>query len=72
MREFKNKNDYSIMIFNSDEFVLKWTYVHSLLSVVKYLQDKNIRWSHINVYARRSGRFIRRQYPDQVIINKPK
>lgn len=72
MQEFKNKNDYSIIVFDKDgNFILKWTYVGGLYKASQYLNSR-YNWSYMNVYVRRSGRFLSRYYRGNYIPNKPK
>lgn len=74
MEEFKNKNDYSVMVFDRNGFLAKYTFVQSpfVLSkdLVKY--PKFQQWSHMNVYVRRSGRFIGQFKRDNFIPHKPR
>lgn len=67
-KEFKRKNDYSITAFQGSRKVNTMVYVHSISSYVKYLEKKRIEWSVINVYARRTRRFLKRFYKDRDII----
>jgi hypothetical protein len=69
---YKNKNDYSIIVFDQDEkFLLKWTYVHGLYGAAQSL-DKKYEWKYFNVYNRRSGQYIGRYYRGGYIPNKPR
>ena len=63
MREFKHKNDYSLIVFNSqrtNDVSIKLMYVHNIYKAVQWLNRsrKYYNWHHINVYVRRTGRFI--------------
>lgn len=71
-QEFKNKNDYSIEVYLGSKRVLALTFVHSIYKITLWLDKKNIEWSVINIYARRSRRFITRQYKKDYIVDKPK
>ncbi|HBH50230.1 MAG TPA: hypothetical protein DDX98_16415 [Bacteroidales bacterium] len=66
--EFKRKNDYSITAYQGSRKVNTMVYVHSISSYVKYLEKRHINWSVINVYARRTRRFLKRYYKDRDII----
>lgn len=68
--EFKNKNDYSVTVFNEKKVMLKLYYVHNLYTCFKWLNDKNIEWTYFNVYARRTGRYLGRIYKNQMYIPK--
>lgn len=59
--EFKNKNDYSVVVFTPQK-VLKYTYVHNLFNFKNFLNSSFGNWQYMNVYARRSGRFLKRFY----------
>lgn len=73
--EFKNKNDYSLIIFSENNQCLgKMEFVHSVFNASLWLtQSSNYSsWHYVNVYVRRSGRFLRRFYKGNYIENKPK
>lgn len=72
--EFQNKNDYSVIIFFEDKPPLKMAYVHSCYSLSQWLnRSKNYQsWSYMNVYARRTLRYIKRFYKNNFIEAKPK
>ncbi len=58
--EFKNDCDYSVTVFSQNGFLVKVQYVHDLHALCRWLDEsrKYNSWSAINVYARRSRRFI--------------
>lgn len=60
MLEFKNKSDYSVSAFNAGGFLVKMAYADDLVKVAQWLDaSRNYSsWTYINVYARRSGRFM--------------
>jgi len=65
--EFKGRNDYSVAVFNERGYLGFLLYVHDLHALARWL-DASYRyssWTHINVYARRSRRFIA-QYKKQI------
>lgn len=74
--EFRNKNDYSVIIFFEDKEKkpFKMEFVHSLYSLTQWLSKspKFNDWHYINVYVRRSGRYINRYYKGNFIPNKPR
>lgn len=70
--EFKNKNDYTCNAFMGSTKVNTMIYVNSIYGYIQYLEKNNIEWSVINIYTRRTSRFICRQYKNDFIVNKPK
>lgn len=74
MIEFQNKNDYSISAFSADGFLCKYVYFHSVTDFVKFLDshERFHTWITINVYSRRSGRFIGQFRKGQMIPPKPR
>ncbi len=73
-QEFKNKNDYSVIVFENNRFLCKYTYVGNLYKFVLFLektyQFKN--WTAMNVYVRRSGRFLKQYRNGDFIPPKPR
>jgi hypothetical protein len=61
-----HKNDYTVIAFYSDKNPLKWRFVHSIRSIVPLL-NKHGAWAYFNVYDRRTGKYLRRFYPSNVI-----
>ena len=54
------KNDYSVIVFLENETKPKrWTYVHKLNGFSMFLTQKHPTWLYMNVYERRSGKFIK-------------
>lgn len=73
MSEFQNKNDYSVIVFDCNGFLVKSSYVHDVYKYSLWLSGtKYANWTYINVYARRSQRFIQRYYKGNFIPQKPK
>lgn len=73
MNEFQNKNDYSISAFSANGFLCKYIYVGNVFKFTVFL-DSNERfknWTVINVYARRSGRFLGQFKNGSFIPQKP-
>lgn len=66
---FKRKQDYSIVAYYGPKKVYNLNYVHNIRRVVEHLQRKNIKWSVLNIYARRSGEFIKREYCKNGVVN---
>ena len=66
--EFKKKNDYTITAYLGSRKVNSMKYVHKITTYVAYLEKQGIEWSVINVYARRSERFLKRFYKGNDII----
>lgn len=62
--EFKNKNDFTIIVFSGSQFLGKMVYVHNLYAASLWLNSsrKFESWTYFNVYARRSGRYLQRCY----------
>lgn len=67
----KNKNDYSCIIFLKNGKTMKMQYVHNIYALHNWLNGKRIDYEYINVYLRRSGQFIHRQYYNNFITAKP-
>ena len=72
MNEFQNKNDYSISAFSADGFLCKHAYVGNCFKYTIFLNEKFPEWTSINVYARRSGRFIGQFKKGNYIPQKPR
>jgi hypothetical protein len=64
---------YSVIVFNKDKaiqpiklrFVKGIYYVHNWLIKVKY------DYHYMNIYERKTGRYISRQYCNEYVIDKP-
>ena len=74
MEEFKNKNDYTVIVFDNNGFLAKYQYVNSpfILSkdLLKYEKFQN--WTTLNVYVRRSRRFLGQFKRNSFIPHKPR
>ena len=63
-----HKNDYSVVAYFENEKPKTWTYAHKLnVFVLGFLNKKHGEWKYINVYDRRSRKFLKRFYPGQFI-----
>ena len=58
--EFKKKDDYSLIFFDDAGFVCKMQYVNSVAKACRWCDSSRNynRWTVVNVYARRTGRFL--------------
>jgi hypothetical protein len=55
------KNDYSVIVFFENEpKPKKWNYVHKLNGFSMFLNKEHSQWSYMNVYDRRTGKYIKR------------
>ena len=63
----KHKNDYSVIAFFEHSKPKKWNYVHALKGFVTFLNEKHKGWKYLNVYERRSGQYLKRFYPGNII-----
>lgn len=69
-----HKNDYSVIVFFTEESKPKsWNYVHKLYDFAKFLNEKHSEWEYMNVYERRTRKFLKRLYrsssiPDFLIL----
>lgn len=78
--EFKRKNDYTCIVvlnYNGEydparSAKMKLEYVNNIVKLAYWLRDKGIDWHHINVYARRTRRFIVQYRRDHFIQPYPK
>lgn len=71
--EFKNDNDYTITVFKGKTMIKSWQFVHNLYSAKMNLNRICPEWEYMNVYARRTRRFIGRFYANASYIpQKPK
>lgn len=67
MQEFKRKNDYSVSVFDAHGFLAKYTYVGNLYKFSLFLDGKYPSWVYMNVYSRRSNRYLTRFYKGSFI-----
>lgn len=66
----ENKNDYSVFaFFNNQDKPKRWSYVHNLRKFAKFLNEKHPDWSYINVYERRTRKYLKRFYKGNDIPN---
>lgn len=67
----QNKNDYSVVIFLQNGRIMKMQYVHNIYSLVQFLNKNFIEYKYINIYLRRTGEYLKRQYPNTFVQQKP-
>lgn len=74
MVEFQNKNDYSVIVFSNSGFLCKYTFVGNIYKLSIFLDNHQQfkSWEKINIYARRSGRFLKQIRKGDFIEPKPK
>lgn len=74
MIEFKNSNDYSFSAFAGNVFLYKKDYSNNIYKDCLWLsKSANFNnWEYVNVYARRTGRFLGRYYRNSFIPQKPR
>jgi len=74
--EFKNSSDYTCIVFFDDsrKEPFKMQFVNGCYAFSNWLDssDKYRDWKYFNVYARRTGRYLRRMYKGNYIENKPR
>ena len=63
----QHKNDYSCIAFFESGKPKKWQYVHKLDGFVRFLNQKHQGWKYLNVYERRTGKYLKRFYPGSII-----
>ena len=62
-----HKNDYTCIVFYKDSSPKKWSFVHGISKFVAFLNEKHPGWDYINVYERRTGKFLKRFYQGNAI-----
>lgn len=69
----KHKNDYSVSVFGEDGFLVKLQYVHNVYDLARWLtaSQKYSNWVYMNVYLRRSGEYLGRNYKGNFINPYP-
>lgn len=63
----EHKNDYSVIVFFKNATPKKWQFVHKLNGFSKFLDSKHSTWKYFNVYERRTGKYLKRFYPGNII-----
>lgn len=63
----EHKNDYSVIVFFDDMTTKKWQFAHDLNKFAKFLNDKHSSWMYMNIYERRSRKYLKRFYNGMVI-----
>lgn len=69
--EFKNKNDYSVTVYNDGEKRLFTEYVHSIYAYTQWLHKQSITWDYILVFVRRSRNILCYYRNGDFIDSKP-
>ena len=62
-----HKNDYTCIAFYKSEKPKKWGFVHCLSKFATFLNANHPNWLYINVYERRTGKYLKRFYPGNII-----
>jgi len=64
----KPKNDYSVIVFLENQLKpKKWEFVHKLNGFSMFLNKKHPAWEYMNVYNRRTGKYLKRFKPNDFI-----
>ena len=64
----KRKNDYSVIVFLENESKpKKWEFVHKLNGFSLFLNKEHSTWEYMNVYERRTRKFLKRFKPNDFI-----
>src|SRR4051812_25531334 len=64
-----HKNDYTCVVFFQEGKPKKWSFVHGLNGFVNFLNQKHATWKYCNVYERRTGQYLKRFYPGNIVPN---
>lgn len=74
----QKKSPYSVVIFHKDRSIkpIKYPFVSSIYYVHRYLLGQNVKgwvydYWYMNVYNRKTGQYLRRQYANEYIVDKP-
>lgn len=64
---------YRCMVFHQDKtkHPLEYQFVKSIYYLHKILQKEGYNYHYINIYNRKTGLYLGRQYFDKFIIDKP-
>jgi hypothetical protein len=55
------KNDYTVIVFFEEgSKPKKWQYVHKLNGFAMFLNNSHSGWQYMNIYERRTGKYLRR------------
>ena len=57
-----HNNDYSVIAFFPNEKPKKWKFVHKIRGIMKYIDKTFPSWLYINVYDRKTRKFLKRFY----------
>jgi hypothetical protein len=68
-----SKTNYSVMVFHKDKNIkpLKYPFVKSIFYTHKYLQNIGFDYAYMNIYHRKTQKYLGRQYSNNFIIDKP-
>jgi len=62
-----HKNDYTCITYFEHSKPKKWSYVHKLDGFIQFLNSKHKDWKYVNVYERRTRKYLTRIYPGMVV-----
>lgn len=67
------KTNYSVMVFHKDRNVtpLKFPFVKSIYYMHKYLQRIGYDYYYMNIYHRKTNKYLSRQYYNNFVVDKP-
>lgn len=67
------KTNYSVMVFHKDKGIkpLKFPFVKSIYYMHKYLEKINYDYHYMNIYHRKTNKYLTRQYCNEFVIDKP-
>ena len=63
----KHKNEHSCIAIFPDGKAKKWSYVHKLSGFIKLLNEKHQGWQYVNIYDRRTAKYLKRFYPGDLV-----
>lgn len=64
---------YSCTCFNKDKSIepIKVEFCKSIYYLHKWLEKIRFDYHYINIYNRKTGKYLRRQYFDEFVVDKP-
>lgn len=71
MTDRKNKNDYTVICLLDNGKYFKLQYVHSVYAAWQWIERNIYSITHMNVYNRRSGQFIKQYKKGEYVDSKP-
>jgi hypothetical protein len=63
----EHKNDYTVVAIFPGKVGKKWIYAHKLNEFAKFLDEKHPAWLYMNVYERRTRKYLKRFYKGNLI-----